>query len=385
MTHNKSLEGYDEDSTAKTHKMRKNHLLIIAIDKYKNGIQNLNNAVRDAEAVKNLLWESYQFSPNNTTVLLNKEATRGNIITAFEDFIEKLTPNDNFIFYFSGHGDMYKPTKRGFWIPTDGKPGSRSSWISNNTIKDFMEFMQAHHVFGIVDSCFSGALFRKNAPENINTLNYLDGYPSRWLLTAGRETVVPDGEPGTHSPFAKTLISQLKYNPDDAMAVSKLCSDVIMSPAIDKVNAKPRGSALPLSSSQGGEFIFYKKGYSPQQTQRVNSDYASRKSEPNKDIITTAAIQETPAPQPSDADLKSRLKKLVRIGELEKAFDILEKKVDEESRLSEDLMLLQSRHYRIEREKKKGLITNEYYEMSSNKITHAFLSYIGDMEEEDLL
>ena len=384
MANNRDLEGMEEETTESTHTMRTNHLLIIAIDDYQNGIQDLNNAVRDAEAVKEILWKSYQFSPDNTKVLTNKDATRHNIISAFEDFIEKLTPDDNFVFYFSGHGDMYKPTKRGFWIPADGKPRSRSSWLSNNDIRDFMEYIEAHHVFGIVDSCFSGALFRKNAQENENTIMYLDSYPSRWLLTAGRETIVPDGVPGTHSPFAKTLISQLSYNPNDALAVSKLCSDVIMSPAIDKVNAKPRGSALPLSSSQGGEFIFYKKGYTPSSETKVAQAGKSKNIKPTEDKIIKPTKAETPVAPAKELNLVDQLKKFVRLGDTEKAFNLLEKKINSDSRIANDLTLVQARYNRLVREKRNGLITDEYFSMSNARITHSLLSTIDNIKDDDL-
>ena len=379
MANYRDLEGMEEEETTSTHKIRTNHLLVIAIDEYENGIQDLNNAVRDAEAVKEILWKSYQFSPENTKVLINKDATRHNIISAFEGFIEKLTPEDNFLFYFSGHGDMYKPTKRGFWIPADGKPRSRSSWLSNNDIRDFMEYMQAHHVFGIVDSCFSGALFRKNAQENENTLKYLDSYPSRWLLTAGRETIVPDGVPGTHSPFAKTLISQLSHNPEMAFAVSKLCSDVIMSPAIDKVNAKPRGSALPLSSSQGGQFIFYKKGF------KANTETTETSSSmPTRNIIPEE-IEVKEIPKKPKGNIIDQIKELIAMDEMEEAMDLIEEKISSEARINKDLFLLKSRYFRMMKDKNRGTISDDNFSINHAKLTQALLSYVNDVKKEDIL
>ena len=379
MANYRDIEGMDEDETTSTHKMRTNHLLVIAIDEYENGIQDLNNAVRDAEAVKEALWKTYQFFPENTKVLINKDATRHNIISAFEGFIEKLTPEDNFVFYFSGHGDMYKPTKRGFWIPADGKPRSRSSWLSNNDIRDFMEYMNAHHVFGIVDSCFSGALFRKNAQENENTLMYLDSYPSRWLLTAGRETIVPDGVPGTHSPFAKTLISQLSHNPEMAFAVSKLCNDVIMSPAIDKINAKPRGSALPLSSSQGGQFIFYKKGYKPK-----GGTTATRPSEPARNV-TPEQIEIKEVPKKPTGNVIQQIKELLATDEMKEAMDLIAEKISPDARINKDLFLLKSRYTRLMKDKNRGMINPDNFSIRHAKLTQALLSYVDDVKKEDIL
>jgi hypothetical protein len=192
--------------------------------------------------------------------------------------------------------------------------------------------------------------------------------------------------PGTHSPFAKTLISQLSYNPDNALAVSKLCSDVIMSPAIDKVNAKPRGSALPLSSSQGGEFIFYKKGYTPKASTNTTTSGASKNvTAPKEEKAIPPATNPNPPTDITNANISEHLKKLVRLGDTEKAFELLNNKINSESRIANDLTLVQARYNRLVREKRNGLITDEYFSMSNARITHSLLSTIDRIDEEDLM
>ena len=77
--------------------------LIIGIDKYQN-VQNLNYAVKDAESIKDILVDVFDFPIRNITFLKNKEATKQNIIQAFSDITNKAKERDRVIIYFAGHG-----------------------------------------------------------------------------------------------------------------------------------------------------------------------------------------------------------------------------------------------------------------------------------------
>ena len=81
----------------------KNYLLVIGIDQYQY-FRPLNNAVRDAKAIQEILVERFQFEPAHTRMLLNEEATRGNILDTLHEYEEILSPEDNFMLYFAGHG-----------------------------------------------------------------------------------------------------------------------------------------------------------------------------------------------------------------------------------------------------------------------------------------
>ena len=233
-----------------------NHLLLIGIDKYANGIPILNNAVRDAEAVKQVLQEQYQFDPDFTQTLFNQEATKDAILDAFDFYLQNLSDQDNLIFYFSGHGEYLDLNKRGYWIPVDATEGKRGSFLSNNEVIDFINGLKARHVFGIVDSCFSAALFSRKMDTQSQRLY---ATPSRWLLTAGRLEPVSDGTLGDHSPFAKTLISQLSYNANPYLWTSELCDKVLKGLSYNNDKQVPRGEPLQNAGHQGGQFIFIKQ------------------------------------------------------------------------------------------------------------------------------
>lgn len=180
----------------------------------------MGNAVRDARAFRDLLWRKYQFKPEHTYERFDGQATRSAIIGVFYELIERLTAGDNLVFYFAGHGELHPTTKRGFWIPADGQKGDTSTYLNNLEIIDFLSNFKARHVFGIVDSCFSAALFARRSMDAATQRQY--SIPSRWLLTAGRLEPVSDGSPGRHSPFAESLLQQLEYPSGPAVWGSEL-------------------------------------------------------------------------------------------------------------------------------------------------------------------
>ena len=238
---------------------RKNHLLVIGIDKYQN-FTPLNNAVKDAKDFIAVLQNKYQFDKNNLTCLFNEEATRSNIIETFSTLLNKLTNNDNLIFYYSGHGEQleYGNGQRGYWIPCDAKTDMTSSYIPNEEINILFKNSDAHHIFGIVDSCYSGSLFRSSGVSKAESR--IDSYPSRWLLSAGRNEVVSDGAIGQNSPFANSLLAYLKNNPSKGIWVYDLCQKVIESTSFN-AQQTPRGEPLPGVGHEGGQFIFRQKGF----------------------------------------------------------------------------------------------------------------------------
>lgn len=182
-----------------------NHLLVIGINKYKE-FMHLNNACRDAETFKEILVKKYQFQKGNVKTLFDKEASREKIIEILEWYGKNLKKKHNLIIYFSGHGDKSTRSENGYWVPHDAKKNTYSNHIRNSEVKELLEEIGAHHIYLIVDSCFSGLFLTKDPSKNKNAL---EAKPSRRALTSGRNQVVSDGN-GKHSPFAAELLLYLE-------------------------------------------------------------------------------------------------------------------------------------------------------------------------------
>ena len=234
----------------------KNYLFLIAIDDYQNGISKLRNAVRDAQTIQKVLLDLYQFEAAQCTTLFNAEATRPNFDRHFVDLNQKITEEDNLVFYFSGHGTLSEERQQGYWLLYDAIKGDYTSYLPNFEVLNFIKASRARHIYGIVDACFSGTLFRNTEPEPPSRLYH---YRSRYLLTAGREERVLDGPTGKNSPFADTLLQQLRDPQHKHIWGVDLARRVLKFIQFQTEDQTPRGDYLKEVQHAGGEMIFLKK------------------------------------------------------------------------------------------------------------------------------
>ncbi|MDX2248000.1 MAG: caspase family protein [Bacteroidia bacterium] len=276
---------WDNPSAEKAYPSRTNHLLAIGINAYEH-VGHLGNCVADTQALVSVLTEKYQFEPAQITTLYDHQATRAAILDTLDGLSRRLTARDNLLIYFAGHGYYGEHVKKGYLVPVDGKVESISSLIYNSQIRDYTHGMPVHHLFLVVDSCFSGELILRSAHEQDKTggeifAQRVDAFPSRWGLAAGRIEAVSDGLIGDHSPFAKSLITFLEKNPADIFPASELVQHV---KKITTYNASqtPVGGVLQNAGDQGGEFVFRKKG--------VKTVYQPREKEttPKREAETTS-------------------------------------------------------------------------------------------------
>ena len=251
---NKSVRLEQEDHNAATQKAGKNYLLVIGIDEYVH-CPTLYNAVKDAKDIVEVLISRFQFETENIQTLYNQAATKSNIYKAFEYFAEKVTPADNFLLYFSGHGEFKKLFNLGYWIPVEAEIDATHKFIPNSEVKNILSAIKSHHTFLMADSCFSGSLFAKGTGKNISLRKEKD--PSRWGLTAGRNEIVTDGTPGKNSPFAESILYQLR-NADSPIGVAELCNKVLEVVAAN-ADQTPRGEPLKIEGHRGGQFVFHLK------------------------------------------------------------------------------------------------------------------------------
>jgi hypothetical protein len=245
----KNVNGSEYDpSTAK------NYLLVIGIDKYASW-PSLNNAVSDAEDVKEILTTKYNFDPINVTILLNEEATRYNIYESLRKYIEKISPHDNLLIYYSGHGYFDKLMSEGYWVSVEAPANDVSAFIPNSQILKIIENINSQHTFLVADACFSGSLFASNSR---GYTEHVEKYKSRWGLASGRLEFVSDGSVGTNSPFTQSFIEFLINNKETKVPVSDLVQYV--KKKVAEVNEQtPIGNPLKGVGDEGGEFVFYKR------------------------------------------------------------------------------------------------------------------------------
>jgi len=248
----RSLNMEDEFDSEEELNQYTNHVLVIGIDEYVH-CPKLYNCVKDAKDFIDVLTTRFRFDKKNIRTLINSEATRRNIYKAFISLAKILSPQDNLIVYFSGHGEYFKTIGKGYWIPVMAEQGDYSQYLNNSEVKDLLSAIKTHHTFLISDSCFSGSLFAKGMGKNLSRRYERD--PSRWALTAGRNEVVSDGKPGDNSPFAESLLYRLRQT-DSAIGVQELCAHVTEHVQANSKQS-PVGEPLRVDGHKNGQFVFH--------------------------------------------------------------------------------------------------------------------------------
>lgn len=237
------------------------YALVIGNQDYER-LPDLDTARADAQAVAEILKSQYGF-----TVIPRYDANRYEILYILNELRNRLTPNDNLLIYYAGHGALDDANERGNWLPVDADSVNRANWVSNVQISDVLNAMQAKHVMVIADSCYSGALTETvvaeigtDAPAGARRdwQRAIAGKRSRTALSSGGLAPVLDGGGSNHSIFAKALIGVLTQN-DDVLEGARLHEEVaaLVSFAARRQNFKQEPLYAPIrhAGHQAGDFL----------------------------------------------------------------------------------------------------------------------------------
>jgi hypothetical protein len=259
--------------------------LIVGIDDYGGNYRALTNAVRDAKDLADILKNKYKFE--NTILLKNDNATRSSILSYLQNELpEKISNNDRFIFYFSGHGftreEKEKNVKFGYIIPYGAKPKDEKNkypywdYIQMSELTESCALINAKHKFIILDSCFSGIVALKGSTVHQGKVDetVLKTFTQKkafQVLTAGdsdeyvRDSSIYFG----HSPFTGALLEGLEGNADrdnDYVMTATDLGDYVRVKVISETNRYGAKGQTPISdylpgSEKAGNLVFLLPGW----------------------------------------------------------------------------------------------------------------------------
>ncbi|NJP08355.1 MAG: hypothetical protein HC866_01865 [Leptolyngbyaceae cyanobacterium RU_5_1] len=147
--------------------MTKNYALVIGINQYTN-LQSLRFAKRDAELMQAFFKQEarfdqvFYFSDNSPEILpyqgspIQTRPTYGNLRYFLRAQFDRpfLSADDNFWFFFSGHGNRY--ADRDYLMPSDSDLGSiEHTAISINYLTERLRRCGANNVVMVLDACRS--------------------------------------------------------------------------------------------------------------------------------------------------------------------------------------------------------------------------------------
>ncbi|HEX6085807.1 MAG TPA: protein kinase [Thermoanaerobaculia bacterium] len=173
--------------------------------------ESLPTAVNDARAVAQVLQRDYGYE-----VVRLENANAQQILAAIRATAGRMTPQDNLLIYYAGHGEL--KNDKGYWLPVDAD-FEMTNWISPAWIKDTLLDHPAQRTLIIADSCYSGALARNVAAGGAKEKK------SRLVISSGGTAPVIDSADGQHSLFTRALLDVLA-NAGDAEDVQTLFAKI---------------------------------------------------------------------------------------------------------------------------------------------------------------
>jgi hypothetical protein len=232
----------------------KYYALLIGVNNYIDpSLPNLDYPIADAEALYKVLITDYLFDKEN--IILLKNAKRTDINMALDNLAKKITPEDNLLIFYAGHGWWDPNADIGYWLPSDANKNYKSEWFRNSTLCDYIREINSRHTLLVTDACFGGSIFktRSISMEAPKAIQMLYDLRSRKAMTSGTLTEVPD-----RSSFVKYLIQRLDENTEQCLSSEQLFSSFRIA-VINNSDVIPQYGEIKNVGDEGGDFIFIRR------------------------------------------------------------------------------------------------------------------------------
>jgi len=232
----------------------RNFALIIGNQQYDDPqISELDEPLKDATELYNTLTQQYNFEAEN--VILLKNETKEKIIGTLHELRSRVTPTDNLLIFYAGHGFWDEGMGVGYWLPKDARKDNPVNWIPNTELTNYLGAIKTKHTLLITDACFSGGIFKTRAAFNSSyAIEMLYQLNSRKAITSGTyKNVVPD-----QSVFFQYLIKNLKENTNEYLSAEELFSKMKIA-VINNSENVPQYGTIQNVGDEGGDFIFIRR------------------------------------------------------------------------------------------------------------------------------
>ena len=241
--------------------------VIIGIDKYQYS-DPLQYAVKDAEAVRNMLIDKFDYPEENIRYLIDEEATLSNIKLNLGEVATSAGENDRVLVFYSGHGQTLIGTdnsEKGYIIPYEGKQDNPyATGIAMDEILTTSQISKSKHMLFLMDACYSGLMtehVKGLKPQEEGYLTKVANEQARQIITAGGNEPAIEGGRWNHSVFTKNLLSGLDDWDADTDSDGYITADELGTYLRKSVTEDSNNQQTPqkgrFMNSGTGEFVFF--------------------------------------------------------------------------------------------------------------------------------
>ncbi|SVD60103.1 uncharacterized protein METZ01_LOCUS412957, partial [marine metagenome] len=241
--------------------------VIIGIDKYQYS-DPLHYAVKDAEAVRNMLINKFDYPEENIRYLTDEEATLSNIKLNLGEVATSAGENDRILVFYSGHGQTLigaDKSEKGYIIPYEGKQDNPyATGIAMDEILTTSQISKSKHMLFLMDACYSGLMtehVKGLIPQSEGYLTKVANEQARQIITAGGNEPAIEGGRWNHSVFTKNLLSGLDDWDADTDNDGYITADELGTYLRKSVTEDSNNQQTPqkgrFMNSGTGEFVFF--------------------------------------------------------------------------------------------------------------------------------
>ncbi|WP_419807496.1 caspase family protein [Sphingomonas sp.] len=197
--------------------------VVVGISKYARanpaaGFADLAYADADALDVKSALV-AHGWSPDHVDLLVNEQATKGNVELALDQWLTKAGPDDTVVLFWSGHGypDPGNP-ERVYFACYDTDPiTSPATGFRMDRVRQSLEEVHARNVVVLADSCHAGKIVTRGATRQVGIAPYVDDarerrtVPKGWVYLVGADSdrLAVEHSAWSHGAFTQCLLQGL--------------------------------------------------------------------------------------------------------------------------------------------------------------------------------
>jgi uncharacterized caspase-like protein len=148
------------------------YALLVGVADYPGFINDLNYTDDDAIDLGLALLEYANWDRSNGAILLNGMATKANIAQQFRTLGERMTPEDVFLFFFSGHGTNGQDI-----APLDEADGldeylcTYDDNLRDDQLGNWLDLLPASQMIVIIDTCYSGGMIKARGDGRIKSFS----------------------------------------------------------------------------------------------------------------------------------------------------------------------------------------------------------------------
>lgn len=190
------LEGFSEilEITYKAPEIKKpkQHVVIVAINEYRNPKFKLKYAIDDAKAFKDKIIQRGKtlFASTEVYEALDKDATREGIKAAFAKAAANSKPEDVAVIFFAGHG--FSEDRKYYYIQQDNPANNEDAikqGISQDELTNMISSIKALKKLVVLDTCQAGGdwLVALRGADEQAALGILAKSAGVWVIAASQE------------------------------------------------------------------------------------------------------------------------------------------------------------------------------------------------------